>query len=231
MEDFMANIIDITGIIQEGMWNYEPPFPKIKIKPLPKVPWVEKSVFCEIFEGMHSQTGTYLETPAHYFGNDKSYLLIDVPVEKLYEIDCVVLHVELKDTENSFNKRPITVNDLENSKNAGFVKEGDAVLVSTGWEKYWMEDIYLKASPYFTHDAMMWLIDKKPFILGSDFARWDNLQKSENFFHKFYQANILMLAPCVNLSRVTNSRVKLSVLPLKISGTSCAPCRAVIIEK
>ncbi|HHW49288.1 MAG TPA: cyclase family protein [Clostridiaceae bacterium] len=227
----MANIIDITGIIQEGMWNYEPPFPEIKIKPLPQVPWVDKSVFCEIFEGMHSQTGTYLETPAHYFGNDKSYLLIDVPVEKLYNIDCVVLHLEPGKMENNIEKRPITVEDLENSKNAGFIKEGDAVLVCTGWDMYWMDDIYLKHSPYFTYDAMMWLIEKKPFILGSDFARWDNLQKSEEFFQKFYEANILMLAPCVNLNRVTKPRVKLTALPLKICGTSCAPCRAVIIEE
>lgn len=226
----MSRVIDITGIMQEGMWNYEPPFPKFKIKPLPKVPWVEGDVFCEIFEGMHSQTGTYLETPAHFFGNDKCYLLIDVPVEKLLNIDCVVLNIEPKNPDNRSGRSKITVEDLEKSSNSKYIKEGDAILVGNYWGKYWMDPRFLDNSPYFSYDAMMWLIGKKPFILGSDIARWENLDKPEGFFSEFYKADILMLAPCVNLEKVTQPRVKLTVLPLKIPGTSSTPCRAVIIE-
>ncbi|HBR02542.1 MAG TPA: hypothetical protein DD738_08020 [Ruminiclostridium sp.] len=226
----MTKIIDITGIMQEGMWNYEPPFPKFKVKSLPEVSWVDKDVFCEIFEGMHSQTGTYLETPAHYYGNNKSYLLIDVPVEKLVDIDCVVLNVEPKNPENKPGRVPITVEDLEKCSNVNCIKEGDAILVGSGWGKYWLDEGYLLNSPYFTYDAMMWLIDKKPFILGSDFARWENLEKPEGFFSEFYAANILMIGPCIDLEKVTKPRVKMTVLPLKISGTSCTPCRAIIVE-
>ena len=72
------SVIDITGPIQEGMWNYEHPFPLFKLKKLPKVEWLDNDIFCEIFEGLHSQTGTYIETPAHFFGNDKCYLINDV---------------------------------------------------------------------------------------------------------------------------------------------------------
>lgn len=94
-----------------------------------------------------------------------------------------------------------------------------------------MDKDYLNNSPYFTYNAMMWLIDKKPFILGSDVARWENLEKLEGFFPKFYEADILMLAPCVNLEKIIKPRVKLTVLPLKIPKTSATPCRAVIIEE
>ena len=83
-------MIDITGVIYDGMWDYEPPFPNINIKPLPEVPWVENKVYCEIFDGLHSQTGTYLETPAHFLG-DKSYPLIDVSIERIHDVDAVVL--------------------------------------------------------------------------------------------------------------------------------------------
>ena len=86
-------VTDITGPIQEGMWNYEAPFPKFGMKPLDKVPWLENDVYCEVFEGLHSQTGTYFETPAHYFGNDKSYLVADIAVEKLYQIPCLIRHI------------------------------------------------------------------------------------------------------------------------------------------
>jgi hypothetical protein len=36
-----------------------------------------------------------LETPAHELGNGNSYALIEVPVEKLIDISCVVLNVGL----------------------------------------------------------------------------------------------------------------------------------------
>ena len=50
-------VIDITGQIKTGMWNYEPPFPTFTLKPLPEVPWVKGRVYCEIFDGLHSLAG------------------------------------------------------------------------------------------------------------------------------------------------------------------------------
>ena len=73
-------VYDITGQIRDGMWNYEPPFPTFHLTPLPQPEWVNSRVYCEIFDGIHSQTGTYLETPAHFYGNDNYYLMSDVPV-------------------------------------------------------------------------------------------------------------------------------------------------------
>jgi arylformamidase len=227
----MSKIIDVTGIIDEGMWNYEEPFPKIKIKPLPPVPWVKGPVYCEIFEGLHSQTGTYLETPAHHYGNDNCYLLIDVSVEKLVNVPCVVLNLGMWDKDMSKGRRGITAADLEACPNAKDIREGDAILVGTGWGRYWMDEDYLNGSPYFTKEAMEWLIAKKPFILGGDSARWENLEKPEGFFTAFYEADILMAGPFVNLENVGTGRCRLTILPLKVPKTSCAPARAVIVEE
>lgn len=226
----MKRIIDITGTMQDGMWNYEVPFPKFKIKPLPEVPWVKGSVSCEIFEGMHSQTGTYLETPAHFFGNGNSYPLIDVPVERLVDIGCTVLNIKPADSEEGRGRKPVTAEDLERCPNSASIEKGGALLVGCGWGKYWMDPRYLSESPYFTYDAMMWLIGKKPFLLGSDLPRWENLERPEGFFPKFYEADILMLAPCVNLEKATAEKARLTVLPLKIPRTSCTPCRAVLAQ-
>ncbi|MCL1855442.1 MAG: cyclase family protein [Clostridia bacterium] len=227
----MANFIDITGTIQEGMWHYPPPFPRVAITPMPKVPWVDGDVFCEIFEGLHSQTGTYLETPAHFYGNDKSYLLIDVDIATLINHDCVVLNLGSKTPPPGKARYGITVEDLESCPAAKEIREGDDILVGTNWGGRWMEPDYLESGPYLTYDAMQWLIAKKPYILGSDTSRWENLEEPQGFFPDFYAANILMLAPCINLEMVTKPRVKLTVLPLKIPRTSCAPCRAVILEE
>jgi arylformamidase len=229
----MQKYIDVTGLIQDGMWNYEPPFPSISIKPLPPVPWVEQPVYCEIFEGMHSQTGTYLETPAHFYGMDseESYLLADVELERIMEVPCVVLNLGLLEKSPDGSRHGITVNELESCLNAKDICEGDAILVGTGWGRYWMDPDYLNTSPYFTKAAMDWLISKKPSILGSDLGRWENLDKPEGFFPDFYAADILMVGPLVNLEKVTSHRCRLTALPLNIARTSCAPARVVIIQE
>lgn len=221
-------ITDISGKIQNGMWNYPSPFPEFNLKPLEKVPWVNCEVYCEIFVGLHSQTGTYLETPAHFFGNDKSYLISDIPVDKLIDIPCVVISIDVMD--NFAESTPITKEMLVNSSKDIDISEGFAILISTGWGKHWMDKCFLQQSPYFTYEAMLWLISQKPFLLGTDFPRWENIKKPEEFFEAFYCADILMLAPCINLKKVEKNNVRLTVLPLNITGTSCVPCRAVLIE-
>ncbi len=228
----MKKVIDITGEIRDGMWNYEFPFPEYHIKPLPEVPWVTTKVYCEIFDGLHSQTGTYLETPAHFYGPEKSYNLIDVPVEKLFDIPCVLIMIDGLDSISG-SRKAITAKMLEKALGERTIPEGCALVVGCGWGKFWFDKDYLDASPYLTLDAMEWLVSKKPFILATDFPRWENLQSPGGIFPVFYAADILMLAPVVNLENVDSSceNLKLTVLPIKASGTSCTPCRAVITEE
>lgn len=225
------NVIDITGEIRDGMWNYEEPFPKFRMKPLDRVPWVEAEVYAEVFEGLHSQTGTYLETPAHYYGGEGSYCVADIPVGKLVDMRCIVLKLDESLFEHADSRVPIDVPMLESCPGSGMISEGDAVLVAAGWGKHWMDGWYLDRSPYYTYEAMKWLIGKKPFLLGSDFPRWDHLTKSERFFPEFFAADILMLAPCVNLEAVRRPDVRLTALPLHIPGTSAVPCRAIVMEE
>ncbi len=229
----MQKIIDVTGIIQDGMWNYELPFPTISIKPLPPVPWVEGPVYCEIFEGLHSQTGTYLETPAHFLGMnpEDSYLLHEVDINRIYDVPCVVLNIGNLEKPSDGSRYGITIMDLLSCKNADAIEEGDAILVGTGWGRYWMDPDYLNDSPYFTKAAMDWLISKKPSILGADSPRWENLENPQGFFPDFYAADILMVGPLVNLEKVTAHRCRLTALPLNVVKTSCAPARVVLVEE
>ena len=222
-------IIDVTGKIKDGMWSYEPPFPTYHLKPLPEVPWVKDRVWCEIFDGLHSQCGTYLETPAHFFGNDNCYLLEDLPAEKLCDIPAVLISLPVMSPKDE--REGISAEDLEHALGDRTVPEGCALLVGCGWGKYWFDGRYLSKSPYFKRDAMEWLIRKKPFLLGSDIARWENLERPEGFFFDFYKADILMLAPLVKLEEVDSRKnLLLTALPLAVTGTSCAPARAIIKE-
>lgn len=221
-------MIDITGKIYNGMWNYEPPFPRVNIRPLPQVDWVETQVYCEIFDGLHSQTGTYLETPAHLLG-ERSYPLAQVAISRIANVPAVVLRLPSFPMDGA--RRPVTAEALAHAPGAALLREGDAILVCADWGKHWRAPVFLDASPYFTHDAVDWLLAQKPSILGTDFPRWENLEKPEGFFPKFYAADVLMLAPCVNLERAELARYRLFALPLAVENTSCAPCRAVLVEE
>lgn len=236
---FVIDVIDVTGPIQEGMWNYEPPFPVFHRRPLPPVPWVDTPVYCDIFEGIHSQTGTYLETPAHLLG-EQSYLLDQVPVHKLVNIPARVLQLSgslpgclsasspAAGRQEQETRPPVTAALLEAALNGEDIPPQSAILVSTGWGKRWMEPDYLSASPYFTTDAMEWIVDKRPFLLGADLPRWENLERPQNIFPLFYDADILMLAPLVRLEKLPAGWVRLTALPLAVTGSCCVPCRAVV---
>ena len=165
------------------------------------------------------------------YGNGNAYALIEVPVEKLYNIPCVVLNVGMWDINPILGCRAITLEHLQSCFNADQIREGDAILVGTGWSRYWFHPDYLKYSPYFTKEAMEWLLSKKPCLIGSDTARWDHLEHPQNHFGAFYEAGILMAAGFVDLEQCTAPRCKLTILPPKFAITSVAPARAIIIEE
>ena len=223
-------IIDLTGTIHTGMWSYDPPYPNFKLEPIPQPDWVEDKVYMENFKGMCGQTGTYLETPAHLLGYRESYPLIDVGIEKLINIRTYVIKLELDDLPESGGKRAIPGDKLVENVDQDLLESCDAVLVSTGWGKNWESADFLKACPFFKHDAMDFLIESKLFLLGSDSPMWENVENPEGFFPKFFNADILMLAPCVNLEMIREEVVALTVLPMKVEEACVVPCRAVAIE-
>ncbi|MBE6928969.1 MAG: cyclase family protein [Ruminococcaceae bacterium] len=220
-------VCDITGRVHDGMWGSPPPFPTYHLHHIPQPAWVEHPVFMESFEGLHSQTGTYLETPAHWYGN--TYQLIDVPVEKLMDLPCVILR--LPEPVPGDSRPPVTQTAIEQAiANAGEIPAGAAILVACGWGKHWDEPFYISAAPYFTREAMERIIALAPFLLGSDIPAWENRDDPQNFFESFYAADILMLAPVVRLEDVPADaeNLRLTALAPAIEGTSCVPCRAVL---
>lgn len=222
-------LIDVTGSIKNGMWSYGYPFPEYECVPLKQPEWVEAKVYCEVFGGMNSQTGTYLETPAHLLGPEKSYMLEKVPIDKL--IDVRASHIKLPpEIFLTGGRVGITPEMLEKYSAESDIRQGDALIFSCSWGRYWFEKNYLEQSPYLTYAAMKWLIDKKPFILASDVPRWDRIDKSEGFWNDFYNADILMLGPLVGLENVGTDNLKITALPIRVADTSCAPCRAFIRE-
>ena len=222
-------IRDITGKISKGIWSYGFPFPDFDMRPLPQPEWVQTHVWCDIFEGMNSQTGTYLETPAHLLGPEKSYNLDAVDVARLVDVPATLLALD-PGMHVPGRRAKVTAEMLEAALHGRAVEPGGALLLSCGWGERWFEPDYLDGSPFFSREAMEWIVDKRPFILGADLPRWENLEKPEGIFPIFYAADILMLAPLVIPEDVREDGLSLTVLPLRVTDTCCAPCRAILKE-
>jgi len=68
-------------------------------------------------------------------------------------------------------------------------------------------------------------------LVGADMPRFDSWRTPQLFFAEFFQRDILLLAPLVNLRAITKPRVRLIALPLKVVGACGSPCRAIVIEE
>lgn len=217
-------IVEISGPIEDGMWSYGDPYPTPKITQIPPPEWLAYPVYSQTVT-MAVQTATYLETAAHM---DQTRLPIDqLPLERCYLIDALTLWIPRQADQR------ITAADLAAAlvKSGETLRPGDALLIGTGWDKYWHEPDYVTHPPYFTAGAIDWVLEHKVSLLGGDTPRYDSPNDPQNFFPKFFQHDILLLAPLVNLDQVRKPRGKLTALPLKIKDACASPVRALWFEE
>ena len=207
------------------MWNYGEPFPEFDMKPLQSPEWVPYPVVGDIFGGLHSQTGTYFETPGHFPDAGPSYQIDDIPFDKLIDIPVHVLHLHKQ--FSTLLREAIDAEDIKASvkNHDSDIRPGEALLIDAGWGRYWDADFFLNG-PFFSHEAFLLLLAFKPRLMGSDFPRWENLDNMQHIFPPFYDNDVWMLAPVVNLENIEAGL--LSVLPLAVDDCCCAPCRAFV---
>lgn len=224
-------ITDITGPIYDGMWNYSEPLGSLlgnfKLDPL-NFEFGGEKYSLDVFQGFKAQTGTYLESPGQYIkGNN--YKVSEIPVEKLFMIDAYILNIPYENLQEKDGKKFISLQDIKNSEKKS-IPPGAAILVGTGYSKFWERNNFFPKSWFFKKEAMDYIIEKKPFLLGTDSAEWENPKNPEGIFAKFYPANILILAPCINLEKIKTFNAKLIVLPLKVLNSYICPVRAIVIQ-
>jgi kynurenine formamidase len=217
-------IIEISGPIEDGMWSYDDPYPTPSITQIPPPNWLEYPVYSQIVS-FAVQSGTYLETAAHMYADR---ITIDqLPLERCYGVDAVTLFIARKADQ------AITPDDLAQALEASgeSLRPGDALLVGTGWDKQWNQPDFVTHPPYFTAAAIDWVLDHGVGLLAGDSPRFDSPHDPQNFFPKFFQQDILLLAPVVNLDQVQRARGKLTALPLPLKGACASPVRALWIEE
>jgi arylformamidase len=215
-------IIDISGPISDNMWRYPEPLPPVSVQPVPSPDWIAYPVYSHQLS-LCVQAGTYLETGAHMYPDMRS---IDQLTPDQCVLDAIVVHIPRGSLE------AITATDLAVAIEQLHVtvESGDAVLVGTGWDTQWSSPRFVQEPPYFTAGAIDWLLKRHIGLLGADTPRFDSPVQPANFFGRFFRADVLLLAPAVQLTAVRPGRSCLLALPLKIVGACASPVRALVYE-
>jgi len=191
---------------------------------------LETSFSNEFALEIHSHIGTHIEGPYHCLREGKK--LDELPIDKFFG-EAAIIDLTWKKTE----EREITKEDL--MKTGGHVREGDIVLLKTGYDAEFSVDEmqseeYMSGSPFLSDDAVEWLIAKKIKSMGIDFWSIEEYPidpaVGEPKHKRLFGRDIPLIHSLVNLSKVEVERVFFIALPLPISGLDSSPVRAVAIE-
>lgn len=222
-------ITDITGPIQDGMWDFGFEGGQFKLKKL-NYDFMGEEYRHEGFEGLVGSTGTFMETGATALGYDKVVSVDKIPLEKTVNIDAYILQVPLESLKEKDGRKYVSLSDIKAAEKQP-ISENSAVLICTGWDKKWFDKDYLAKSPFFKKDAFDYLLDKKPAIVSSDFPSWENTLDLEGFLPRLYSSGVFVLVSVVNLQSIKSYKAKIVALPIKVTGVCMCPARAVIIEE
>ena len=221
--------IDISGRLENGMWGYhvlpglERIIPEVRVKTIATIDNV--GFFASKFE-FSSISGTYVETGAHMI---KGYKVLED-----YGIEDFIKPVKIIRIPYLKGKESVTVDHLK--KSGTEVKKGEALIVDTGWWRRWNKDGYVLNSPYYSKDALMWILDKEISIFGVDVpcieSAWseDNKEEKGSLLKEMFKRGILLVAPLVNLGKIKSNSGTVYCFPINVKGSCGAPARVVFEE-
>ena len=165
---------------------------------------------------MSTHTGTHMDAPSHFAPGRAS--IDQVPAARL--VSRAVLSRVRKGADET-----IDVADIMGEE----IREGDAVVFATGWEKREGSD-YMTRNPGLSQDAARYLVERKVNAVGIDGPSID-----PGFDEKFSVHNILLPAGVVivenlcNLGAIASKRFTLVAAPLKLAGASGSPVRVLAL--
>lgn len=164
---------------------------------------------------MVSNTGTYLDTPAHRYPD--GFDLAGLPLDRVADVGgvCVAgagpaLDVHLLD---------------------GLDLAGRAVLFATGWDRNWRTDQYgAPEHPYLTTETAAALVAAGAVVAGIDSVNIDDTRGNERPIHSMLlEAGILIVEHLTELAQLAGRQFRFFATPPKVRGMGTFPVRAFAI--
>lgn len=170
---------------------------------------------------MSTHTGTHMDAPSHFINGISS--IDQISIDRFISRSILVKITKASD-------ELITAGEIEASDVK--ILEGDSVVFSTSWESEVDKEYYFSHSPGLSEDAAEYLINKKVNAVCIDSPSID--RGSDNNFpvHKLLlNKEILIVENLCNLAKIGSQNFTLIMIPLKLSGASGSPIRAIAIDR
>ena len=162
---------------------------------------------------MVANTGTYIDSPFHRYadGTDLSGLRL----EQLAGLPGV--KVSARGTQSIDASHFSGLNDIA----------GTAILVETGWSRYWKTDQYYEGHPFLTEDAAQFLAKAGVVLVGIDSYNIDATHDGNRPVHSILlRRGILIVEHLTALDHVPSTGFRFSAVPIKVKGFGSFPVRA-----
>jgi arylformamidase len=219
----MKKYIDLSHTIEHGMITY-------KGLPAPIMcDYLSREASRLIYEPgtefqigkieMVANTGTYIDSPFHRYENGKD--LADLPMQSLADLEVVIIRV------NGDQQKAIDASYFENQ-----LLRGKAILVDTGWSKYWRTDQYFENHPFLTKDAAELLVSEKVKLVGIDSHNIDDTSGKARPVHSILLKNeIPIVEHLTNVGEVPGEGALFYAVPPKVKRMGTFPVRAYVLIK
>jgi len=162
---------------------------------------------------MVANTGTYLDSPFHRYARGKDLAGLDL--YSVANLDGVVVRCtdRTEITEDPF--RELDVN-------------GKAVLVHTGWDRYWRTEEYSNGNhPYLTEGAATYLAKNGAALVGIDSFNIDATRDGNRPAHSVLLGHdIPIVEHLCGLGDLPDSDFKFFAVPVKVRNFGTFPVRA-----
>ncbi len=211
-------IVDLSHVIEHGMITY-------KGLPGPHICdfWSRDASVANYDDGstfqigrieMVANTGTYVDSPFHRYADGKD--LSELTLASLADLEGVVV------------RRPFEGGlAVDADAFAGLDVRGKAVLVHTGWSRFWRTEAYLSDHPFLTEAAARLLDDGGAAFVGIDSHNIDDTRARARPIHTILLgADIPIGEHLTGLDQLPDRGFRFSAVPPKIKGMGTFPVRA-----
>jgi arylformamidase len=165
---------------------------------------------------MVGNTGTYLDSPFHRYGDGTD--LAGIPIERLVDLPAIVVRT-------IGGARGVGVDALE-----GLTVAGRAVLLHTGGDAHWATAEYAVDAPYLTGAGAQWLVDHGAALVGIDAVNIDDITPAAGGARPAHSsllgAGIPIVEHLTGLAGLPPTGARFTAAPPRVAAFGTFPVRA-----
>lgn len=217
-----ARVVDLSHPIRAGLVTY-PGLPAPTITPHltredSRARYAPGTEFAMDLITMIGNTGTYLDSPFHRYADGPD--LAGLELSTMVGLRAEVFHLEDAWDQTRRGIRAETLADRD--------VRGAAVLLHTGWDRWFGRPEYGVGAPFLTGEAAQWLIDAGAVLVGIDSVNIDDTESGgERPAHSLLlAAGVHVVEHLTNLGALPPRGARFTAAPPAVEGFGTFPVRA-----